>query len=155
LPNQFDGSTDDAFVQILNSKGLHLVRDVFAHHEALIVALLSLNAPNFYQILNRNGRSKAKERLQNRAMAFAPDWLINIVHDRLVQRRILDPKYFKKEFLPFSSVWIDSNTSWIETGQPPPKELCGQQGVSCFALLVCLVFQITLFTDALRCQAEL
>jgi len=134
---------------------LHLVRDIFAHHEALIVALLSLNAPNFYQIFNRNGRSKAKERMQNRAMAFAPDRLIDIVHDRLVQRQILDPKLFKEEFLPYSSVWIDSNTSWIETGQARPKELCGQQGVSCFALLVCLVSQINFFTVALRCQAEL
>ena len=114
LPEVFDGSEDLHFVRMINSKGfLDLATDIFAQHEALIVALMSLHAPNFYQIFNRNGWSKQKERKQNRAMAFVPDWIINIVHDRLVQRRILDPIFFKKEFLPYSSVWIDSNTTMV------------------------------------------
>ncbi len=46
-------------------------------------------------------------------MAFVPDWLINFVHDRLVQRKILDPSLFKKDCLPYSSVWIDSNTTLV------------------------------------------
>jgi hypothetical protein len=65
---------------------------------------------------------------------------MNFVRDRLVQRKILDPSLFKKDFLPYSSVWIDSNTGWLESGQKRPTELCGRQvlqGVRCFALLVC------------------
>lgn len=137
LPEVFDGSEDLHFVEMINSKGLYLATDIFAQHEALIVALMSLHAPNFYQIFNRNGWSKTKERKQNRAMAFVPDWIINIVHDRLVQRRILNPIFFKKEFLPYSSVWIDSNTSWLESGQKRPTELCGRQGVRFLALILC------------------
>jgi hypothetical protein len=49
---------------------------------------------------------------QNRAMAWAPDWLITIIRDRLVDRDILDATFFPVKNLPFSSVWIDSNTSW-------------------------------------------
>jgi hypothetical protein len=60
-----------------------------------------------------NGWFKTKESKQNRAMAFVPDWLINFVHDRLVQRKILDPSLFKKDCLPYSSVWIDSNTTLV------------------------------------------
>jgi hypothetical protein len=139
LPEVFDGSEELHFVEIINSKGLKLAKDIFAQHEALIVALMSLHAPNFYKIFNRNGWSKKKEGRQNRAMAFAPDWIVNIVYDRLVARQILDPIFFKKEFLPYSSVWIDSNTSWIEAGQKRPSEVCGRQGVSypfCFAGLL-------------------
>jgi hypothetical protein len=45
-------------------------------------------------------------------MAWAPDWLITIIRNRLVDRGILDPTFFPVENLEFSSVWIDSNTSW-------------------------------------------
>ena len=151
LPNLFDGSADLGFRETINSKGLKIAKDIFAQHEALIVALMSLHAPNFYKIFNRNGWSKQKEQKQNRAMAFVPDWIVDIVHDRLVQRRILDPSFFKKEFLPYSSVWIDSNTSWIEAGQKRPSELCGRQGVSFF----CFVdHQLNLFTGTFRCKAN-
>jgi hypothetical protein len=87
-------------------------------------------------------------------MAFAPHWLITIVHDRLVARKILDPIYFKKEFLPYSSVWIDSNTSWMECGQRRPSELCGRQGVSLFLLCGFVDHQINLFTGTFRCTAN-
>ena len=130
LPEVFDGSEDLHFVRMINSKGfLYLATDIFAQHEAQIVALMSLHAPNFYHIFNRNGWSKQKERKQNRAMAFVPDWIINIVHDRLVQRRILDPIFFKKEFLPYSSVWIESNTSWLESGQNCSGDCGGGENV--------------------------
>jgi hypothetical protein len=45
-------------------------------------------------------------------------------------RHILDPKYFKEEALPYSSVWIDSNSSWKEIGCERPTHMCGRQGVS-------------------------
>ena len=72
LPEVFDGSEDLHFVEMINSKGFKLTKDIFAQHEALIVALMSLHAPNFYKIFNRNGWSKQKEQKQNRAMAFVP-----------------------------------------------------------------------------------
>ena len=31
--------------------------------------------------------------------------------------------FFKTEFLPYSSVWIDSNSSWMEIGCPRPTEI--------------------------------
>ena len=45
-------------------------------------------------------------------MAWAPDWLIAIIRSRLVTRGILEDSYFPIEKLQYSSVWIDSNTSW-------------------------------------------
>jgi hypothetical protein len=110
LPEEIDKSPDQRFVPEINSKGLHGTLHVFSHDEALIVALLSLREQSFHQILNRF-KTRTMERKQNRAMAFAPTWLIEIIHDRLVQRNILNPLFFKKEYIPYSSVWIDSNTS--------------------------------------------
>jgi len=153
LPDVFDDSEDSAFVETINSKGLHGVTNIFTQDEALIVALLSLHAGNFHQILNRF-KTKKEERKQNRAMAFAPHWLIEIVYERLVKRQILDPNFFKKEFLHYSSVWIDSNTSWIEAGQKKPSELCGRQGVSFFLLCGFVDHQINLFTGTFRCKAN-
>lgn len=49
---------------------------------------------------------------QNRAMAWAPEWLIEIIRDRLIERGILDKRFFPRNKLDLSSVWIDSNTSW-------------------------------------------
>jgi hypothetical protein len=62
-------------------------------------------------------------------MAFAKPWLIQIVRNRLVEKRILDPTFFLEEFLEYSSVWIDSNSSWLEAGCKRPTALCGRQGV--------------------------
>lgn len=138
LPEKIDKSPDQHFVPEINSKGLHGTLHVFSHDEALIVALLSLREQSFHQIFNRF-KTRTMERKQNRAMAFAPTWLIEIIHDRLVERKILNPLFFKKEYIPYSSVWIDSNTSWKESGQKKPTEVCGQQGVLvfCFADLFC------------------
>jgi len=135
LPDVFDDTADSAFVETINSKGLHNVKNVLTQDEALIVALLSLHARDFYQILNRY-KTKKQEVKQNRAMAFAPNWIIEIVYHRMILRKILDPNYFKEEYLRYSSVWIDSNTSWMEAGQPRPSELCGRQGVR-FFIRVC------------------
>jgi hypothetical protein len=63
-------------------------------------------------------------------MAFAKPWLIFIVRDRLVEKQILNPSFFPKDDLEYSSVWIDSNSSWLEAGCIRPTELCGQQGVN-------------------------
>jgi hypothetical protein len=63
-------------------------------------------------------------------MAFAKTWIIEILHQRLVQKEILDPAFFKSEALPFSGVWIDANSSWQECGNNAPLQLCGQQKVS-------------------------
>jgi hypothetical protein len=129
LPETIDESPDQHFVPEINSKGLHNTPHVFSHDEALIVALLSLRCEqSFHKIFNRF-KNKTMELKQNRAMAFAPTWLIEIIHDRLVQRNILNPLFFKKEYIPYSSVWIDSNTSWKESGQKKPTEVCGRQGV--------------------------
>jgi hypothetical protein len=128
LPEQIDESPDSSFCSEINSKGLHGTMHIFSQNEALIVALLSLREQSFHQIFNRF-KNKTMERKQNRAMAFAPTWLIEIIHDRLVKRKILNPHFFKKEYIPYSSVWIDSNTSWKESGQKKPTEVCGRQGV--------------------------
>jgi len=128
LPDKAEESPDKEFVSEINSKGLRGTKHLFSHDEALIVALLSLREQSFHQIFNRF-KNRTMELKQNRAMAFAPTWLIEIIHDRLVQRNILNPHFFKKEYIPYSSVWIDSNTSWKETGQKKPTEVCGRQGV--------------------------
>ena len=41
LPDVFDDTADSAFVENINSKGLHSVKNVLTQDEALIVALLS------------------------------------------------------------------------------------------------------------------
>jgi hypothetical protein len=153
LPDVFDNSEDSAFVSTINSKGLHSVTNIFTQDEALIVALLSLHVGHFHQILNRF-KSKKQERKQNRAMAFAPHWMVKIVHERFVRRKILDPNYFKEEFLHYSSVWIDSNTSWMEAGQKRPSEVCGRQGVSLVLLCGFVDHQIKLFTGTFRCKTN-
>ena len=77
---------------------------------------------------------------QNRAMAWAPLWLIRILRNRLVLRGILDEELFPDELLDYSSVWIDSNTSWrnnysysekygVQSRSIKPKFLCARQGV--------------------------
>jgi hypothetical protein len=96
LPEKIDESPDQHFVTEINSKGLHGILHVFSHDEALIVALFSLREQSFHQIFNRF-KNRTMERKQNRAMEFAPTWLIEIIHDRLVQRNILNPLFFKKE----------------------------------------------------------
>jgi hypothetical protein len=63
-------------------------------------------------------------------MAFSRTWLVSVVYSRMVTRHILDPEYFKEEALPYSSVWIDSNSSWKEIGCERPTHMCGRQGVS-------------------------
>lgn len=135
LPDVWDSSEfiseDSEFVRGINEKGLHCVTKIFTQDEALIVALLSLGTRHFYQILNRF-KTKKQEVKQNRSMAFAPYWIIQIVYHRMKLRKILDPNYFKEEYLQYSSVWIDSNTSWMEAGQKRPIELCGRQGVRFF-----------------------
>ena len=150
LPDVFDDTADSAFVEQINIVGLHGVKQILTQDEALIVALLSLQATDFFQILNRF-KFKRQEVKQNRAMAFAPHWLIKIVHERFVRRKILDPNVFMEKYLQYSSVWIDSNTSWMEAGQKRPSELCGRQGVSFF----CFVdHQLNLFTGTFRCKAN-
>jgi hypothetical protein len=62
-------------------------------------------------------------------MAFAKPWLIRIVRARLVEKQILDASFFPEDLLEYSSVWIDSNSSWLEAGCKRPTELCGRQGV--------------------------
>jgi hypothetical protein len=46
-----------------------------------------------------------------------------------VKKQILDTNYFKEEALPYSCVWIDSNSSWKEVGIERPRHMCGWQGV--------------------------
>lgn len=152
LPDVLNHSEDSDFVRTINSKGLHCVTNIFTQDEALIVALLSLHPPNFHQILNRY-KTQRQEFKQNRAMAFAPHWMIQIVHYRLVLRKILDPIYFKEEYLQYSSVWIDSNTSWKEAGQKRPSELCGRQGVR-FLLCGIVDHRINMFTGTFRCKTN-
>lgn len=50
LPEVFEESEDLDFVQNVHSKGLHIATNILTRHEALIVALLSLYARNFYQV---------------------------------------------------------------------------------------------------------
>jgi hypothetical protein len=63
-------------------------------------------------------------------MAFAKSWIVEILFLRLQIKGILSAEFFKKEALPYSSVWIDSNSSWMEIGCQRPTEMCGRQGVS-------------------------
>ena len=63
-------------------------------------------------------------------MAFAKSWIVEIMFSRLQEKGILAKELFKTEFLPYSSVWIDSNSSWMEIGCQRPTEMCGRQGVS-------------------------
>jgi hypothetical protein len=63
-------------------------------------------------------------------MAFAKSWIVEIIFSRLQEKGILARDFFKKESLPYSSVWIDSNSSWIEIGCEKPTHMCGRQGVS-------------------------
>ena len=62
-------------------------------------------------------------------MAFSRTWLVCEVYSRLVKKQILDTNYFKEEALPYSCVWIDSNSSWKEVGIERPRHMCGRQGV--------------------------
>ena len=68
-------------------------------------------------------------------MAFAKTWIVEVVHSRLVKRGILDERFFTKIALPYSSVWIDANSSWQECGEKMPTELCGRQGVSIYIFI--------------------
>lgn len=79
---------------------------------------------------NRNGWKAPKEQRQNRAMAWCSPWLVDIIYSRLVGWKILDPDHFKEHRMTYSSVWIDSNTSWKECDSKRPKETCARQGVS-------------------------
>ena len=63
-------------------------------------------------------------------MAFAKSWIVEIMFSRLQEKGILASDFFKKEALPYSSVWIDSISSWMEIGCQRPTEMCGRQGVS-------------------------
>ena len=62
-------------------------------------------------------------------MAFAKPWLIAIVRARLVTKNILNASFFPDEYLKYSAVWIDSNSSWKEADCIMPTQLCGQQGL--------------------------
>ena len=73
-------------------------------------------------------------------MAWAPVWLIRILRNRLVLRGILEEELFPEKLLDYSSVWIDSNTSWrnnysysekygVQSRSIKPKFLCARQGV--------------------------
>ena len=53
LPDVFDDTADSAFVEKINLIGLHGVIQILTQDEVLIVALLSLHATDFFQILNR------------------------------------------------------------------------------------------------------
>jgi hypothetical protein len=68
-------------------------------------------------------------------MAFAKTWIVELVHSRLVKRGKLDEHFFRKEALPYSSVWIDANSGWQECGVKMPTELCGRQSVSIYIFI--------------------
>ncbi len=79
----------------------------------LLVSLILTHAHSWFSISQPHPwGSDSLDSKQNRAMAWAPDWLITIIRDRLVDRGILDSTFFLVKNLEFSSVWIDSSTSW-------------------------------------------
>jgi hypothetical protein len=56
-------------------------------------------------------------------MAFAKSWIVEIMFVRLQEKGILARDFLKKESLPYSSVWIDSNSSWMEIGCQRPTDM--------------------------------
>ena len=142
LPPAHSVKTCSGFAKTFNKEGLFLVTDIFSKHEMMVVATMSLSSTlKWFSISQRHhwGRDSLDSD-QNRAMAWAPLWLIRIIRQRLVQRGVLNETLFPVEQLDYSSVWIDSNTSWqnnysysekygVRSRSSKPKFLCARQGV--------------------------
>jgi hypothetical protein len=83
-------------------------------------------------------------------MAFAKSWIVEILFARLQTKGILASEFFRRDALPYSAVWIDSNSSWMEIGCQKPTEMCGRQGVSIQS--GCVYMCIIIILGAIGCK---
>jgi hypothetical protein len=139
---------DCEFKGKINSDGWYSVSPIFSKHEALLVAIMSLAAENWSPIRNRHGWTNPKELKQNKCMSFTIGFcdftLLNCFKGNGIcqavaytyRARSTGAKtntrcvFFPEDFLEYSSVWIDTNSSWLEAGRKRPTELCGRQRVT-------------------------